>query len=494
MKQKNLGYTFFFGLFTMAVFGYILIRSSLFSFTEDEAFSLFDVLYMNIAYLFGCTPNSHLVNSFFLWIDANFIGYEEWVLRLHSSLSFLVFAWAVYKISLYIREWYYRVLFVPVITLHPFMIDYFSLARGYAMSIAFMLLSLYFLYEYWKKGEVADKRKIYLSFVFGAIAVLASYTLLNFYLAILVLYAAFPFLTGLYSWTFPRVWQRLREEKLFWIANTLFLAVIVGIVLKMGPSSLHHFWPFNSFWGDTVYSQIELFSRTPGTYTPWFFALLVILISGSFVLFCYELYQKRKLEAPLLFMAVFILIAVSLFLQYHLLNITYISHRAALFLYPLMVLPVFWSFTQLNVRAYVKIIQGMLLFPFCLFVLVSFFSVFSFSRGIIVAPKSGFDEVVADLGKLKEDREISLGVSHEFPAMIYYYLLKANLSGVRNIGMGYESEKGTYIFYTREPISTGVYDYFILEEREIEIVQKFQPIQVLKRYPESGILLAKAVQ
>src|SRR5206468_2416472 len=78
-----------------------------------------------------------------------------------------------------------------ILNLNPFLLDFFSLARGYGISIAMMMASLFFLYCYCQKKS--DFTNALYSLVFGALATLAHLTLLNYFFALSAILVALIF-------------------------------------------------------------------------------------------------------------------------------------------------------------------------------------------------------------------------------------------------------------------------------------------------------------
>ena len=68
-----------------------------------------------------------------------------------------------------------------MVILQPFLSDFFSVTRGYSLSVAFQMISLYFGIRYIKYYLSKD---LYFSIFFGAIGVIANFILLNFYIPI----------------------------------------------------------------------------------------------------------------------------------------------------------------------------------------------------------------------------------------------------------------------------------------------------------------------
>ncbi len=479
-------YNYFFLIFSILIFSYVLYKSYSLFFTDDEAWSVMDIRYMNFGYFFGNYLNTHLINSFFLWVEVYFFGYNELALRIHSVLSFLIYAWAVYKMSNYVTTIYNRYLLIVLMVLHPFMLDYFSMARGYALSIACMMLSLYFLYTLIIIQKYSSKKNLYLSFLFGAISVVSCYVMFTFYVSILILYFFLILFVKPDKVSIKNSILKIWEEKLFWGANILFSLAIMMVVLKLNPSSFSDEWPYNSFWKDTVYSIIQTLTYKEINYSFIVYILFLGLIISSVILSMYNLYKTRKIEGHSLFSIILIVIYILYSVQYYVFNIPYLSNRGSIYLYPLIILSVFFVFTQVNK----KLVLCLLLFA--LFIVFNFISNFSLERGIVIVPND-LTRAIKKLGSVRKNGEqISLGVSKAFPATMNFYKIKHELNWISDIGRGYSGEKGEYYFYGKDLTKTGEYDYFIIEKQDFKNAERFQKLRIIEEYPESNIILAKA--
>ena len=68
-------------------------------------------------------------------------------------------------------------MFVLMVNFQLFVLDFFCVTRGYGLSIAFQMASLYYALEYISNSH---SKQFGFSFAFGAIGVMANFTLLNF--------------------------------------------------------------------------------------------------------------------------------------------------------------------------------------------------------------------------------------------------------------------------------------------------------------------------
>jgi hypothetical protein len=169
--NKNIKFILF--VFGTLLFSYTAARAYLLSITWDEAYSFIGyVINSEIAYpdSFGdMSANNHLLIS---WIDiilVKWFGASELILRLPSLLAHLLFlVFSAKLLSHFQNKWVLLASFL-IINLNPYLLDFFSLARGYGLSIGLMMTSIYYLYAFQK--EFKNKFANY-SLLFAALSVL----------------------------------------------------------------------------------------------------------------------------------------------------------------------------------------------------------------------------------------------------------------------------------------------------------------------------------
>ena len=148
---KNHYFNIILGTIAVITFLYVCVRAYLLSITYDEAFTfLYHALrpYLDILTFAGpVKSNSHLLNTFLIKFFVGIFGISEFTIRIPALLGFLVYLIAICKIlRLFLKEWY-LILGICLLMLNPFMLDFFSCARGYSLGLGFFALSLYFLFE-----------------------------------------------------------------------------------------------------------------------------------------------------------------------------------------------------------------------------------------------------------------------------------------------------------------------------------------------------------
>ncbi|HOY13091.1 MAG TPA: hypothetical protein PLY70_08125 [Saprospiraceae bacterium] len=136
-------------LFIIAVY-----RASTLSMTHDESSSILRLLHENnFTHLFSdkewLTANNHWLNTLSFQIFYQVFGMNELALRMGSVLMMPIYTYAIYFIFKKMDvDFYIQILGVGLLMTNAILLDYFSLARGYAMSITFMLTAICFALKY----------------------------------------------------------------------------------------------------------------------------------------------------------------------------------------------------------------------------------------------------------------------------------------------------------------------------------------------------------
>src|SRR5665213_1523943 len=131
------------------LFAYTISRAFLLSFTRDESFTYLEYVRKGILVLshYNTTSaNNHLLNTWLMELSSKIFGISEFSLRLPNVLAHTLFL--IYSAKL-VAKLNSNLLIIGsflILNLNPFLLDFFSLARGYGLSIALMMASLYYAY------------------------------------------------------------------------------------------------------------------------------------------------------------------------------------------------------------------------------------------------------------------------------------------------------------------------------------------------------------
>jgi hypothetical protein len=168
------------------LFVYVAIRACALSLTWDEANTFFEYVrnphWLPDGYNY-MSANNHLLNTWLMKCSVFLFGESEFALRLPNVLAggFYFFTVALLAKKLAEKHWHSLVIFL-LLCLNPFVLDFFSVARGYGISLALLMTGILQITKYiLEKQEL--RYGIYAQ-LFFATAVFANLTLIHVLLAI----------------------------------------------------------------------------------------------------------------------------------------------------------------------------------------------------------------------------------------------------------------------------------------------------------------------
>jgi hypothetical protein len=175
-------------LILLAIFVYIILRAINLSFTHDESLS-FQIIMGDKD--FAGTANNHLLNSLLMKISSTVFGTSELALRLPNLLAFILYGSFCFRILDKYKNTILIFTGLAVLLLNPFLIEFFSLARGYGLALGFAMGSLYYLIKL-EEDQTSRSFLFTMSFALGLslLAALSNYSFLNLNIALLFIFSA----------------------------------------------------------------------------------------------------------------------------------------------------------------------------------------------------------------------------------------------------------------------------------------------------------------
>jgi hypothetical protein len=357
----------------------LLVRAQSLSFTHDES----------LTYLHGVRPglerllafsyvdaNNHLLNTLLAWLSSLAFGNGELALRLPNVAAFVLFFAAVF---LLLHRRVHPVLVVPgllLVVCNPFQLDFFALCRGYGLGSGFMAASLCFASKSLERGDAGSKRRrrnAQWAGWFGLGATLANLTLLNYYLALLVVLGMLQFIRERKAWLAnvspaggsPERGGFLRVFMREWAAPqllpaSLLAAVLTPVVVKLRMKGSFYLGGDTGFWRDTVGSLVEgtLYSQPYSETGQYSLEIgVAVVLAAAVAVLLWRLSSggaDSKAECGLLVLGLLALCFSSVEIQHRLLGTPFLTGRAALFLLPLFGLTVVFACDALVERAEFK--------------------------------------------------------------------------------------------------------------------------------------------
>jgi hypothetical protein len=341
-KDKSTDRTLFF--MGCSIFAYTILRAYFLSFTWDESFSYLEFVKANFITFKEhrvSDANNHLLNTWLMEITSRVFGVSEFTLRLPNVFAHLLFL--IYSGKL-VRNLSSKVLILGaflILNLNPFVLDFFSIARGYGLSLGFMMASLYYAYKYIEVNKSILSG--FLSVLFASISILANLSMLNYLLII----SEYLFVVSILIICNNGL-SNILKGKISLILKSLIILIplsilifIIPLILKLKEVGAFFFGGYTGFWQDTVISLInESLYEHPFIPIMTYFlqGLVVLVIIVSFLLIIYKLSRKETFWKDSFLMLLFIVVLLSFlanYFQHQWFGLLYLKERTALFYYPL---------------------------------------------------------------------------------------------------------------------------------------------------------------
>ncbi len=403
------------------IFFYIITRSIVLDITFDEAWTLRDFVpqsLTNILTYTSCDANNHLLNTILIKFFYSLFPDTLFVARLPNliaSLVFIIFAQRTCKMFLS-----YKIGFICFIILltNPFLLDFFSQARGYGLALGFQMASLYYLLKYIKK---AHPKYIVKMLIFSFFGVLSVFVMINFFIAEICVIVLLSLLNSKkYSWKPSIIYS--------FIFSTILFIIIFTPITKLVENNCLYYGGRNNFYQDTLLSLTQF-----SIYSPSIKPIVNLILNIFIILFSCVLFYSFKNKQSLIslkngIILILFLCIIAVILQYYIFDTLYVLDRAALYFYPLIILTLFFSLNDISNNF---IIYSMLI------VLLLFFELnFSKNANFKKTALNYFEahteeifEIINNVG-IKENRMIKIDFSWPFESSFKYYISKQKYSNI----------------------------------------------------------------
>src|SRR5258706_7543058 len=166
---------------------YIIYRALFISITQDEAYTYLLVKTYKWK-LALTTTNTHWLNSFFMRLLLYLPGQDHlWKIRMLPVLCWIIYSYSTIRLSTYFKSQWIGFVFFIIAVLNPFLIFYFSLARGYAPACALIMLSLWLSFKNIQSNEIRPQ-KWFNVFLAASVATLANFSAFYFFLGLISIF------------------------------------------------------------------------------------------------------------------------------------------------------------------------------------------------------------------------------------------------------------------------------------------------------------------
>jgi len=459
---------FFYGLFR--VFNVCL--------TYDEAWTLKSFVPLKTIEIINftkCDANNHILNTLLVKLFI-FIGNENlFYSRLSSLLSFIIYLIYSYKISRLLPVYSGILLFVLFI-FNPFLLDFFGLARGYSIGIAFQIVSLFYFINFLKNNNIFSAN--YAS-IYAGIGVLGNFSQLNYFIslvAIIILFSLF----------------HLKQINFKILSYQLLVTVLLGLIIyepirKLVKSGSLYYGGNSGFYSDTLISLTKYIQYTPfeNSLTQIILNCFLVLVFLGIIVLIAKKFKNKILfiNVELYLLVLLITVMLSTIVQHSLFGTLFLIDRTALIFYPLFFLVFVFSFNLMQ-----NIFRNIIFTLFLFFYFMNFQNSFNTYKTALWYFDSHTEKVLAEINSIgvKQNKKMKIDFSWPFQSVIYYNIDKNKFPFIQ------VSKSIT----NREELDPNV-DYYLYLNKSLEIVgydSQNQKILNIKRdtinyYPKEGVIL-----
>lgn len=476
-------FNFLFFLLGLCLFVYLILRSVFVPILHDEVSTFYIYIESGNFLPWKAWPdaNNHFLNSLLGWLMFKLLGSEVWVMRLPNVLSAVVYFFAVVGISRSIRNKYLSVLFVLVMFLTHGMIEFFAYARGYGLSMAFLLLSIWMILLAEKKNNIK----------------FATYALLAMIPALMANLNLLPSagIIMVYMFMFAiKFFRNIHWRKWLFFAFAFILLVLTftyaahySILLKN--KDLLYYGGETGFYNAILKTHAKMLFFNTGNFLLLIVLCIFTVSLGAFVKYFIPKQIKNTFRPTVtLFSVLFMGSLLAVLFLHHVLKVNYPEDRTSLFLYPYFVGFVFFIADQYGKKMFRWIVVPFIYVP--LNFLVNANMSYSFHWHYERIPPN-FPELVSDASQHHSPGNVTIS-GYKILELIWGHNVRFNASGVNLMNpANYPNNIDDFVLLRKEErdtMNTFFAEYVILAE------DPYSHIQLLKRKtPSTRKLLFESV-
>lgn len=346
--NKNRITVLFFSLVSVC-FATVCYRAIHIDITHDEAFSFFLIKTDNLKAL-ATTANTHWLNSLSMKL-VYLLGFDHpFPLRLHSVLGFLVYSYFIYRFLSLFKSTAARISFMILSLCNPMALEFFSLARGYGISLAFFMGAAFYALKF--LNDSSQQRPLRKALLFAVLSILGNYT------ALYPLIAIFIFLLLIYRKDFIPIFSQKNNRRMLILFSLTVIGAIANMLIIKYISNDLQYGADHSFLTETLNSLFLYLAFLPvpeatGNLHHFMSGLSLLFVFIAIVSLGIALKQKDRFLAfgPVLFFLTWFFYGLS-----HLLFVTpYPLSRTTLIMLPSLIFTIAFGVDGLSHRKWLSI-------------------------------------------------------------------------------------------------------------------------------------------
>jgi len=393
-------------------FVYILIRAVTLGFTYDEVWTIDWFVPLPVMEIVNYTPassNNHMLNTLLIKLMFIIGGESEFVARIPNVLGGLMFITFAYKITSRHLKPFIGICAFLLLLLNPFLLDFFSLARGYGLALGFQMWSLCYLVLF-----VRERRQRYasISLIAATLAVLSNWALMNYWIVLFGIVTALPFL-------FRNLYPQKKQVAFNFVTALTLLALAYEPIRKLMDKGELYYGGENGLYDDT-FTSLTKYTFYSHFETPAMMLALDCFLVIFLLIVLAAFYFNRIFHTPKnVLLALLALSITSVVVQHYVLDTLYILDRTALYLVPITFLILCFSVNEFSVKWVPKVVMVTVVAAFGL----NFFARANFYKTTLWSFDSHTEEILETLneqGKRTNDT-LKVEISWVFASTFGYY-------------------------------------------------------------------------
>ena len=483
----------------MALFSVSCLRAYMLSFTHDESLTyIYHVRHGILGALDFSVSNNQFLNSLLMWVSSLLFGPSELALRLPNLAAHVAFLIGSFVALRRFSGPLVSLCGFVILNTNMLILDYFSLARGYGLGLAFMIWSLCFYLKAIHAETDVAKSGVARAVWFAWLAVLANLVFLNYYVALVLAHLLLDKIgllrnSASISAAVRKVPRELWARNKFLVNHVVLLAISVFPMLReMLKGHELYFGGANGFWMDTVPSLIaasryESFLGADISVPVHVLVLVTLCLAVVVTVPCLRKPDPAKLPAIFMLLIAFAA-AASTSLQYWLFGTMFLMERTAIFFIPFFIL-LLVALADILADSRLTLLRGVAVSFLCVSALGASAHMISL-RDLKTCYTWSYDanakDMMKDLVKDHADRagpgpgRVRLGVSWVFEPSANYYRLIWHLDWLDPVTR--RGLKGAYDYYFYAPE-----DKRLMSSRNLLILREYSPTHNVpreKRWPD----------
>lgn len=323
---------------------YLLFRCIFVPILHDEAATFYHYVQNAdfVPYLSNWDANNHILNSALTWLCFKAFGVTEFTLRLPNLLSAFVFFLFLYRVSGLIKSRLLKWFFIITLLGSHYFMEFFTMSRGYGLSMALMFGALWHIILFLKYGKI---RYCLIGLLLMCLAVSANLSLINTFIlltGIVLLYYVLNFkVSGLRN--------RLVLPIVVMIAGILPILFFIHCLFYLKETGALYYGTSKGFFDVTLKSLITVFTGRYYTSISIYLIVVAVMITIYYVA---GLLKIRKMsfftDQGYLFQLLFLGNFLATILICNVFHTNYPEDRVALYFFPLFVGSIFFSLDNIK--------------------------------------------------------------------------------------------------------------------------------------------------